>query len=205
MPQCDVNVLLADAACFGCLTKGQLQAVKLSLLCDILAGPLLSQGNSDSDPTFSNGDPSLNWNFGNHPETPPEDFQYDLSVVSANRSANVLSWTFPAFIINNDQFTQRMLYLQRSTTRFRMPKVAFDISQVNQNFYDRSGPSELATAPEHDQGPYGGANGPGAGDVGWTTIASWDKLVTPWPFGYTDVGNPIPPADTIYGYRLLGV
>lgn len=35
MAQCDTSSLMADAACFSCLPSGQMEAIKLSLLCRI--------------------------------------------------------------------------------------------------------------------------------------------------------------------------
>ncbi len=52
MAVCDVQALMDEAKCFMCLTPGQMQMLKLQLLCDALGGNVWYADSIPGEPTI---------------------------------------------------------------------------------------------------------------------------------------------------------
>lgn len=58
MAECNVQELMEEAKCFMCLSPGQMQMVKLQLLCDALGGNVwyTDAGGSEDNPIDADPD-----------------------------------------------------------------------------------------------------------------------------------------------------
>lgn len=196
LPAPSVDELVANTSCFACLSAGDIQLLKIQLLCNLLGGNVAYSGSDSSGPYVNTGDPLFNYpGVPGGPTFVPTPYELDVT------PGPILTWTFPYFpnAVGAGPGQQAVLpllapviglFLQRSQNSTSTPNGTNSFYQVFSN----------VPVPDPD----------------WTTIHTWTyatfaaayfDLIPPndgdqtFSFPYSDAGSW--PPSSYYSYRLI--